>query len=308
VGFRVLKAEPGLRARQKKKQQMRRMTIIITIVIIAASLAIGIYFVATANGASVLDKQIGQPVSSTDMTSLQSAGAQPYGPAPTSSMQSDVDKYGSTPFISNGKPVVLYVGAEYCPYCAVERWAMIMALERFGIFTNLHYTTSANDEGDFATFTFVGSSYTSNYIAFRPYEEEDRAQNPLQTVPSNYSKVWTSFGGGFPFVDFGNTYVLKGSLLPDAGILTGENWTTILNDISISDSTGVQIREAANLITAVICKVTQGAPVAVCSAPPINTETSAISGPAQMTLSIGSAPSIAQVLTPSWPPGSKRFG
>lgn len=287
---------------------MRRMTIIITIVIIAASLAIGIYFVATANGASVLDKKIGQPVSSADMASLQSAGVQPYGPAPTANMQSAVYKFASTPFISNGKPVVVYVGAEYCPYCAVERWALIMALERFGNFTNLHYTTSANDEGDFATFTFVGSSYTSNYIVFRPYEEEDRAQNPLQTVPSNYSAVWTNFGAGFPFVDLGNTYVLKGSLLADPGILTGKNWTAIFTDISTSDSTGVQIREAANLVTGVICKITQGAPVAVCSAPPINTVTSGISGPTHLGLSIPTAPSTAQVQTPSWPSGTKRFG
>ena len=297
-----------MRARQKKRQQMRRMTIIITIVIIAASLAIGIYFVATANGASVLDKQIGQPVSSADMASLQSAGDQPYGPAPTTNMQAAVYKFASTPYISNGKPVVVYIGAEYCPYCAVERWAIIMALERFGNFTNLRYTTSADDEGDFATYTFVGSSYTSNYIAFRPYEEEDRAQNPLQTVPSNYTAVWTNFGSGFPFVNFGNTYVLKGSLLADPGILTGKNWTAIFNDISTSDSSGVQIREAANLMTGVICKITQGAPVVVCSAPPIGVVTSGISGPAQAGLSIPTAPSAAQVLTPSWPSGARRSG
>ena len=183
-----------------------------------------------------------------------------------------------------------------------------MALERFGNFTNLRYTTSADDEGDFATYTFVGSSYTSNYIAFRPYEEEDRAQNPLQTVPSNYTAVWTNFGSGFPFVNFGNTYVLKGSLLADPGMLTGKNWTAIFNDISTSDSTGVQIREAANLMTGVICKITQGAPVAVCSAPPIGVVTSGISGPAQAGLSIPTAPSAAQVLTPSWPSGARRSG
>src|SRR5215472_10970196 len=28
---------------------------------------------------------------------------------------------------SGGKPEILYVGAEYCPYCAAERWAMAVA-------------------------------------------------------------------------------------------------------------------------------------------------------------------------------------
>ena len=30
-----------------------------------------------------------------------------------------------TPLTANGKPEMLYMGAEYCPYCAAERWAMI---------------------------------------------------------------------------------------------------------------------------------------------------------------------------------------
>jgi thiol-disulfide isomerase/thioredoxin len=31
-----------------------------------------------------------------------------------------------------GKPLVLYIGAEYCPYCAATRWALVMALSKFG--------------------------------------------------------------------------------------------------------------------------------------------------------------------------------
>src|SRR5688572_33391144 len=29
-----------------------------------------------------------------------------------------------------GKPLVLYVGAEYCPFCAAQRWPMVVALSR----------------------------------------------------------------------------------------------------------------------------------------------------------------------------------
>jgi hypothetical protein len=298
-----------LRARQKKRQQTRRLTIIITVVIIAVSIAVGIYFVATANGASELDQKDGLLVSTQDLTSLQTVSDQPYGPAATSAMQLTVDNYGGTQFISNGKPVVFYVGAEYCPYCAVERWALIMALERFGNFTNLRYTTSANDEGDYATFTFVGSSYASNYVAFRGYEDEDRLQKPLQTVPANYSSVWSSQGNGFPFLDFENTYLIKASVLPFPDIIAGKNWTAILNDISTSDSVGLQIREAANLITGVICKITQGAPEAVCSASPIPTSTSSIAGPTEASLTAGAAPSSPYVVsTVTVLPSAKRYG
>jgi len=298
-----------LRARQKKRQQTRRITIIVTVVIIAVSIAVGIYFVSTANQGTALDKYDGVQVSTQDMTSLQSVSDQPYGPAATTAMQSEVDNYGGAQFISNGKPVLVYVGAEFCPYCAVERWALIMALERFGNFTNLHYTTSANDEGDYATFTFVGSSYTSNYIAFRPYEDEDRSENALQAVPANYSAVWSSFGSGFPFLDFENTYVIKASVLPFPDIIGGKNWTAILSDISTSDSVGLQIREAANLITGVICQITQGSPAAVCSASPITTSTSSISGPTEAGLTASPIPSSPYVVSATTStPSAKRFG
>ena len=50
------------------------------------------------------------------------------------------------PLTANGKPEVLYMGAEYCPYCAAERWAMIVALSRFGTFSGLHTIHSAVSE------------------------------------------------------------------------------------------------------------------------------------------------------------------
>src|SRR5581483_1419549 len=40
----------------------------------------------------------------------------------------------------NGRPEVLYIGAEYCPYCASERWSLIAALSRFGSFSGLELT------------------------------------------------------------------------------------------------------------------------------------------------------------------------
>ena len=277
-----------MRARQKKKQRMRRVTIYVTVLIIAVSLAVGVYF-ATTQGPSQLDKYDNVLVSSKVMSSLEAVSAQPYGPAPSSDMQSAVYKYGGPTFTSAGKPTIVFISAEYCPFCAIERWALVMALDRFGNLSSLHYSTAANDEGDYATFTFLNSTYTSNYISFRNFETANRASPPaaLQAVPSNYSTVWGSFGGGVPFLDFANAYVIKVSLLAFPDILGGNNWTQIVTSISTSDSTGLQIRQAANMITSVICKVTGGLPASVCSAPPIITSTSSISGPAPAALAIG---------------------
>src|SRR5438309_707950 len=42
-----------------------------------------------------------------------------------------------------GKTEVLYIGAEYCPYCAAERWSLVVALSKFGSFSGLTYMQSA---------------------------------------------------------------------------------------------------------------------------------------------------------------------
>ncbi len=34
---------------------------------------------------------------------------------------------GQPALTSGGKPQIVYMGAEYCPYCAAERWAMVVA-------------------------------------------------------------------------------------------------------------------------------------------------------------------------------------
>ncbi len=51
------------------------------------------------------------------------------------------------PLAANGKPELLYIGAEYCPYCAAERWAMIVAMSRFGTFSGLATVKSAASNG-----------------------------------------------------------------------------------------------------------------------------------------------------------------
>ncbi len=45
-----------------------------------------------------------------------------------------------------GRPAVVYVGAEFCPFCAAERWALVAALDRFGSFSHLGATSSSDDE------------------------------------------------------------------------------------------------------------------------------------------------------------------
>ena len=71
--------------------------------------------------------------------------------------------------LANGtKPEILYVGADYCPYCAITRWGLIIAMLRFGNFSNLHYTASNSTDvfSNSATFSFYNATYQSGYISF----------------------------------------------------------------------------------------------------------------------------------------------
>ena len=268
---------------------VRRITIIMTIVVIAVSLAVGVYLVSLANAPSRIDKLIGEPVSATDLSGLYRVSLQPYGPSATgTSMMGTVKNYGGTPLTSDGKPVVVYIGADYCEFCAVQRWSLVMALMRFGNISGLEYMASASgSEGDYPTFTFTHVSYTSPYIVLQSYEVSDRSGNTLTTVPSTYSSTWQHYGSYFPFMNFGNTYVVSTSMLLPAE-LSGKNWSQVITGIKAGDPIGLQIKQSANLITALICKVTGEVPAKICNASPIPDTSFGIAGPTAASLALGS--------------------
>jgi hypothetical protein len=152
-----------------------------------------------------------------------------------------------------------------------------MALMRFGNFTGLEYMFSSVSDGNYATFTLVNSTYHSNYITFQPYEVYDRAGNALTTLPTNYTSSFKQYGSSsFPFINFNDEYYLSGSILSPP-ILGTMNQTQIISSIQAGGSLGSQMKEAANLITAVICKTTGGSPASVCNQSSISTVTSLVS-------------------------------
>jgi hypothetical protein len=183
---------------------------------------------------------------------------------------------------SGGKPQVLYMGALYCPYCGAERWAMAVALSRFGTFSNLGLTHSSSSDvyPNTPTLSFYKSSYTSKYIDFTPVELYSgkkvgqgyaalvRPTSDQMALMSKYDAppyVQSTYAGSYPFVDIGNRYLDIGSQYLPSG-LAHLTWTQIAADIrNPSSSVGQSVDGAANSITAAICKITNNAPAAVCS-------------------------------------------
>ncbi|MBO0831974.1 MAG: DUF929 family protein [Actinobacteria bacterium] len=191
---------------------------------------------------------------------------------------------GSTATLtSGGKPEMLYIGAEWCPYCAAERWAMVVALSRFGTFSNLKLIHSSGTDvfPNTATLSFYKSSYTSPYLDFEPvewYSTKQTSQNVYATLQkpttaqmalfTKYNAppyVQSSAAGTFPFVDIGNKYLVSGAqYVPST--LAHLTWTQIATDIrNPASPVAKAIDGAANSITAAICKVAPNAPASVCN-------------------------------------------
>ncbi len=148
---------------------------------------------------------------------------------------------------------MLYYGAEYCPYCAAERWAMAAALSRFGTWSNLKITASSHTDVDAAThtFSFHGATFTSPYLTFAGVEqysniptavgelhhprEPDQGgggrSSPSTARPSTSRTRATSGGISFPFIDINNVALISGASY-DPGILAGLSWTDIAGGLA----------------------------------------------------------------------------
>ena len=190
---------------------------------------------------------------------------------------------GGTPLTSGGKPEMLYMGAEYCPYCAAERWSMIVALSRFGTFSGLStvHSSTTDTPSNISTFTFHGSSYTSKYLTFTPVETETNVPDPStggyttletptkeqQALIAKYDAApYTTQAGAIPFMYFGGKYVSIGASY-DVTVLSGLKWDQIAADLNNPDSPVAKaIGGTANQITAAICKMTGNQPASACTA------------------------------------------
>ncbi len=193
---------------------------------------------------------------------------------------------GGTPLTSGGKPEMLYMGAEYCPYCAAERWSMIVALSRFGTFSGLStvHSSTTDTPSNISTFTFHGSSYTSKYLTFTPVEMQTNVLDPatknypvLEKPTSAQQALLTKYdappyvssaadAGAIPFIYFGGKNVSIGASY-DATVLSGKSWAQIASALSDPNSAIAKaIGGTANYLTAAICKMTGNQPASACTA------------------------------------------
>ncbi len=176
----------------------------------------------------------------------------------------------------DGKPQMLYIGAEYCPYCAAMRWSMAVALSRFGTFGALKgiHSSSTDVYPNTATLTFYKQKYTSAYLTFTPVENETITHALLQPTTKTQQALWVKYdtiqgSQGYPFIYLGGKVIMTGPLY-NPGILKGLSWSQIAGQLGNPSSTVAHnVDGAANYLTASICKITNDTPASICKAAPI---------------------------------------
>jgi hypothetical protein len=193
---------------------------------------------------------------------------------------------------ADGKPKVLYVGAEFCPFCAAERWPVVVALSRFGTWSDLSTSESASDDvfPNTPTLTFSGAGYRSDYLAFTgvetatnekvngQYEPLDQLSPADQKVVDTYNRPPYTAGtpGGIPFLDLGGTYVSSGSSYSPQ-LLAGKTHKEVANALdNPEDPIAQAIDGSANVLTAALCELTGGEPADVCTAPGVEAAATAL--------------------------------
>lgn len=210
-------------------------------------------------------------------------------------------------FVLNGKPVVMYFGSTTCIFCAENRWAMLLALSRFGNFSQVFKGYSAVQDGDLPTVywapteynatstTSFGDFYSSSYFSFLAIEDAAPIRggftlSPITTVLSRanatgnlaYSDamnyiISTGDFQGTPFTIWGN-YEVDGV---DAVVLG--NSTPTNNNYELQQYSHSQVLQmfstpssqfawsdyaAADVYVAMVCRTLSTAP-AVCNLPAI---------------------------------------
>ena len=272
---RIAEQQAAARRAEKRRQVLLAVG---AVVVVVAVVVVFVVIKATSGGSSgntasggvngtLLPASVQKDVRTVPDSALQSVGTGSvlsYNPKPITTIK-------GTSLTAGGKPEMLYIGAEFCPYCAAMRWSMAVALSKFGTLSSFHgiHSSSTDTDPNTPTLTFYKSSYTSKYLTFEPVENETISHAQLQATTTAQQSIWQKYSPpnqlGYPFIDFGNKFLIN-SPLYDPAVLAGLSYQQVAQDMRNPASPVAQgVLGAANYITAAICKMTNDAPASACS-------------------------------------------
>jgi DNA-directed RNA polymerase specialized sigma24 family protein len=249
--------------------------IAIVLVLLLVAVAIG-----TGSGPGASAGQAGAAIGGTKPSdpaavqrALEAVPSSVYATVGSGSVPMHITQTGYPALGVGNQPEVLFVGDEWCPFCAAERWPLALALSRFGRLGHLQVIASATDDvyPGTASVGFHGATYDSRWITFVGREVQGPDRQPLDVLTPLEQSLLTSSGGSVPFIDIGGRWVSRGDAVSPA-LLAGKSALDIAKAIADPSSPISQAVVAeANQLTAAICEVTQQQPASVCATPVIQT-------------------------------------
>ena len=257
------------RAARKRAEARRRL--LAAIVAVTAVLAVVVTLVAvklTSTPARlVASESPATPVVVRQVTTVSAAVLTRVGPGQAITPLQTV-KTSAPPLTIGGKPAIVFVSEESCPFCAAERWSLAVALSHFGTWSHLGSTTSSATDvyPNTATLSFRAAQYQSTELTLRTTELTDNAGRPLQAQTSLDTSLIGSFdvppyvnsadqSGAVPFLDIANRYILAGAQY-NPQVLAGLSAAQIASQLSNPASPVAQaIDGSAQVIVAAIDQV-----------------------------------------------------
>ncbi|MDQ2875711.1 MAG: DUF929 family protein [Actinomycetota bacterium] len=185
------------------------------------------------------------------------------------------------PLSSGGRPEVMFICAEYWSQCAAERWALVMALSKFGTFDTLKGTTSSatGTSPEIPTFSFYGATYSSKYLSLVTDELETNTdvgegEYPLLQPPTpqemTMMKAWdrapyTTVTLSLPFAYVGGRFLITTAQY-DASAISQMSFQAAAASIisSATDPVSRHAEAAAGYLVADFCALTREQPARVC--------------------------------------------
>jgi Domain of unknown function (DUF929) len=270
--------QPKLRARERiaaeraaRKHAEARRRMLAAIVAVTAVLAVVVALVAvklTSTPARLVASE--SPASSVvvrQVTTVPAAVLTRVSPGQEITPLQTV-KASGPPLTIGGKPAVVFVSEESCPFCAAERWSLAVALSHFGTWSHLGSTTSSATDvyPDTATLSFRTAVYRSTELTLRTTELADNAGRPLQPQTPLDTRLIAVFdvppyvnsadqSGAVPFLDIANKYILAGAQY-NPQVLAGLSAAQIASQLSHPASPVAQaIDGSAQVIIAAIDQV-----------------------------------------------------
>ena len=262
----------GVRAAQKRAEARRRLwtpiaSVAAVLAVLAGLIAVKLTSANRAPSESPAPSSVVSQVTTVPAAVLARASAG-QGVTPLRTVQA-----AGPPLIISGKPAIVFVSEESCPFCAAERWPLAVALSHFGTWSGLGSTRSSATDvyPNTATLSFRTARYTSPDLTLRTTELTNnigrplQAQTPLDTrlidtydVPPYVNSADQS--GAVPFLDIANHDILAGAQY-NPQVLAGLSAAQIASQLSNPHSPVAKaIDGSADVIIAAINQILRHEP------------------------------------------------